>query len=133
MFDLCQFFCSKQGLMSYEFFKPGVYYFSDQNFQEAAEYIGTVIVKPKQKELFVELTETGFNPDLAYAQTGDRIWWTWDGPACLNSRPPQLFALMETEACLNPTSRKSSGKEGEGKRRHLSFSKTLSLFRKKFN
>ena len=105
--------------MSYEFFKPGVYYYSDQNFQEAAEYIGTIIVKPKQKELFVELTENGFNPDLAYAQTGDRIWWTWDGPACLKSRTPQLFALMETEVCLNPMSRKSSAKEGEGKKEFL--------------
>ena len=105
--------------MSYEFFKPGVYYYSDQNFQEAAEYIGTIIVKPKQKELFVELTENGFNPDLAYAQTGDRIWWTWDGPACLKSRTPQLFDLMETEVCLNPMSRKSSAKEGEGKKEFL--------------
>ena len=101
--------------MSYEFFKPGVYYYSDQNFQEAAEYIGTIIVKPKQKDLFVELTESGFNPDLVYAQTGDRIWWTWDGQACVNAKKPQLFALMETEACLNPASRKSSAKEGEGK------------------
>ena len=107
--------------MSCEFFKPGVYYFSDQNFQEAAEYIGTIIVKPKQKELFVELTESGFNPDLVYAQTGDRIWWTWNGQACVNAKNPQLFALMETEACLNPASRKSSAKEGEGEKycKHL--------------
>ena len=54
--------CSKQGLMSHEFFKAGVYYFSDQNFQEAAEYVGTIIVKPKQKEHFIELTENGFTP-----------------------------------------------------------------------
>lgn len=50
--------------MSQEFFKAGVYYFSDQNFQEAAEYVGTIIVKPKQKEHFIELTENGFNPGL---------------------------------------------------------------------
>ena len=100
--------------MSCEFFKAGVYYFSDQNFQEAAEYIGTIIVKPKQKEVFAELTESGFNPDLVYAQTGDRIWWTWNGEACVNSKKPQLFALMETDTCLNPMSRKSSAKEGEG-------------------
>ena len=46
--------------MSHEFYKPGVYFFSDQNAQEAAEYIGTVIVKPKQKEHYVHLTEKGF-------------------------------------------------------------------------
>lgn len=53
--------------MSHEFFKAGVYYFSDQNFQEAAEYVGTIIVKPKQKEHFIELTESGFSPgDLLF-------------------------------------------------------------------
>jgi len=46
--------------MSHEFFKPGVYYFSDQNQQEAAEYVGTIIVKPKQKEHYIELTTKGF-------------------------------------------------------------------------
>ncbi|KAL5013162.1 hypothetical protein ScPMuIL_007432 [Solemya velum] len=55
---------SKQGLMAHEIYKPGVYFYSDQNFQEAAEYIGTIIVKPKQKEHYVEITETGFNPGL---------------------------------------------------------------------
>lgn len=53
--------------------------------------------------------------DLVYAQTGDRIWWTWNGPACVNQKNPQLFAILESEACLNPTSRKSSAKESEGK------------------
>ncbi len=48
--------------MSYEFFEPGVYYFSDHNFNEAAEYLGTIIVKPKQVEHFVEITPEGFGP-----------------------------------------------------------------------
>ena len=48
--------------MAHEFFEPGVYYFSDHGFEESAEYIGTVIVKPKQMEHFVELTREGFNP-----------------------------------------------------------------------
>ncbi|XP_052779768.1 uncharacterized protein LOC128217013 isoform X4 [Mya arenaria] len=104
---------SKQGLLSHIFLKAGVYYFSDQNFQEAAEYVGTIIVKPKQKEHFVELTESGFNPDLVYAQTGDRIWWTWNGQACINQRKPQVFTIMESDSCLNPTSRKTSGKLNE--------------------
>lgn len=44
------------------FSEPGVFYYSDQNFQEAAEYIGTVIVKPKPKEHRVMVTENGFDP-----------------------------------------------------------------------
>ena len=46
--------------MSYEFNDVGVHYFSDYCRQEAAEYIGTVIVKPKQEEIFVELSSDGF-------------------------------------------------------------------------
>lgn len=53
---------SKQGLLSHVFTEPGVFYYSDQNFQEAAEYIGTVIVKPKPKEHRVMITENGFDP-----------------------------------------------------------------------
>ena len=52
----------KSGLLSHEFFEAGVYYFSDHNFDEAAEYIGTIIVKPKQREHFVELSAEGFDP-----------------------------------------------------------------------
>ena len=48
--------------MSFEFFQPGVYYFSDHNFNEAAEYIGTIIVKPKQVEHFIEISTEGFSP-----------------------------------------------------------------------
>ena len=54
--------CSKHGLMSHRFDKVGVFYFSDQNFEEAAEYIGTIIVKPKQREHVVKLQENGFTP-----------------------------------------------------------------------
>lgn len=55
-------FCSRSGLLSKEFFQAGVYHFSDHNRNEAAEYIGTVIVKPKQMEHYVELTKEGFTP-----------------------------------------------------------------------
>ena len=49
--------------MAHEFFEVGVFYFSDYCHDEAAEYVGTVIVKPKQKEHFVELkAEHGFVP-----------------------------------------------------------------------
>lgn len=53
---------SKQGLMAHTFDQAGVYYYSDQNYDEAAEYIGTVIVKPKPKEHIIELKGKGFNP-----------------------------------------------------------------------
>ena len=58
----CLCIYSKQGLLSHVFSEPGVFYYSDQNFQEAAEYIGTVIVKPKPKEHRVMVTENGFDP-----------------------------------------------------------------------
>ena len=61
--------------MSFEFFQPGVYYFSDHNFNEAAEYIGTIIVKPKQVEHFIEISTEGFSPgkikEYSYFQTTD--------------------------------------------------------------
>ena len=53
---------SKSALMSCEFYEEGVYYFSDHSFDEAAEYMGTIIVKPKTKEHFIEVTAEGFNP-----------------------------------------------------------------------
>ena len=48
--------------MAHEFFDVGVFYFSDYCHDEAAAYVGTIIVKPKQKEHFVELTPEGFKP-----------------------------------------------------------------------
>ena len=48
--------------MSAEFYEPGVFYYSDYNFQEAAEYIGTIIVKPKQLDHWIDITPEGFNP-----------------------------------------------------------------------
>ncbi|XP_063446523.1 uncharacterized protein LOC134726026 isoform X8 [Mytilus trossulus] len=91
---------SKQGLLSHEFYTPGVYYYSDQNFQEAAEYIGTIIVKPKQKEHYVDLTEKGFTQDVVNAQTGDRIWWTWDAEESL--KRDHIFHISEVDKMLNP-------------------------------
>ena len=52
---------SRSGLLSFEFYDVGVYHFSDHNFQEAAEYMGTIIVKPKQLEHFVEIKADGFS------------------------------------------------------------------------
>lgn len=53
---------SKQGLMCHRFDKTGVFYFSDQNFEEAAEYIGTIIVKPKQREHIIKVQKDSFEP-----------------------------------------------------------------------
>jgi len=47
--------------MSHEFFDPGVFYYSDQGYSEAAPYIGTIIVKPKVTEQFIELSQDGFS------------------------------------------------------------------------
>jgi len=46
--------------MSHEFFHPGVFYYSDQGYSEAAPYIGTIIVKPKVPEQFIEVSKDGF-------------------------------------------------------------------------
>jgi len=51
--------------MSHEFFVPGVFYYSDQGFSEAAPYIGTIIVKPKVVEQFIEVTREGFSSGTA--------------------------------------------------------------------
>jgi len=47
--------------MSREFFDPGVFYYSDQGYSEAAPYLGTIIVKPKVAEQFIELSQAGFS------------------------------------------------------------------------
>ncbi|XP_064633270.1 uncharacterized protein LOC135491376 [Lineus longissimus] len=91
---------SKHGTMAHLFKEPGVYYYSDHSFHEAAEYIGTIIVRPVQRELQVQLTPDGFSPDMLYARTGDRIWWNWN----LQDMDPS-FAIMEIEKCLTPMSR----------------------------
>ncbi|XP_012935394.1 uncharacterized protein LOC101845075 isoform X2 [Aplysia californica] len=102
---------SHQGLMSHVFRHPGVYYFSDQNYDEAAEYMGTIIVKPKPKEHQVELKGKGFNPDVVYANTGDRIWWTWDGDAVADVK--ETLLILEEDKVLNPVSRKQEEPEDE--------------------
>ncbi|CAC5396477.1 unnamed protein product [Mytilus coruscus] len=103
---------SKQGLLSHEFYKPGVYYYSDQNFQEAAEYIGTIIVKPKQKEHYVDLTEKGFTQDVVNAQTGDRIWWTWDAEESLKRN--HIFHISEVDKMLNPLAKLPTSENDNG-------------------
>jgi len=60
-FSVTRCICSKSGLMSHEFFHPGVYYYSDQGYSEAAPYMGTIIVKPKVVEQFIEVTKDGFS------------------------------------------------------------------------
>ena len=60
-FMRCRCVYSKSGLVSHEFFDPGVFYYSDQGYSEAAPYIGTVIVKPKVAEQFIELSQDGFS------------------------------------------------------------------------
>jgi len=54
------------GLLSHEFFEPGIFYYSDQTLTEAAGYFGTIIVKPKVVERFIELTPEGFHEGQAF-------------------------------------------------------------------
>ena len=61
--------------MSYEFDDAGVYYYSDYCREEAAEYIGTIIVKPRQEEHFVELTAQGFTPGNSHPLYGYMFMW----------------------------------------------------------
>ncbi|CAG5119538.1 unnamed protein product, partial [Candidula unifasciata] len=97
---------SNQGLMCYQFRQPGVYYYSDQNYDEAAFYIGTIIVKPKPKEHKVEVKGKVFRPDVLYAQTGDRILWMWDGDASLQAGENLL--ILEEDKVVNPDSQATS-------------------------
>ncbi|XP_025107507.1 uncharacterized protein LOC112572161 isoform X5 [Pomacea canaliculata] len=103
---------SKQGLMCHRFDKTGVFYFSDQNFEEAAEYIGTIIVKPKQREHIIKVQKDSFEPELLRAVVGDRVWWTWDGQATVDAE--ENILLLEEDKVLTSNSRKStSGEQSE--------------------
>ena len=53
---------SKQGIVSHRFESVGVFYYSDQNIEEAAEYIGTIIVKPKLREHVINVKSSHFSP-----------------------------------------------------------------------
>nr|XP_034305803.1 uncharacterized protein LOC105321045 isoform X1 [Crassostrea gigas] len=107
---------SKQGLLSHVFTEPGVFYYSDQNFQEAAEYIGTVIVKPKPKEHRVMITENGFDPEIVRIRTGERIWFYWN-PIVFSKKSIQVL-LKEIEKCLNPTTKRPATPDDESKYQH---------------
>ncbi|KAK3103976.1 hypothetical protein FSP39_023382, partial [Pinctada imbricata] len=115
---------SKQGLLSHIFTKPGVYYYSDQNFEEAAEYIGTIIVKPKPKEYFVDLTQDGFQTELLRVNTGERIWFCWDPKVCAEKK--QQFHIIELEKCQNPVA-KTNDSPRDNKRLQFLDDEALSL------
>jgi hypothetical protein len=50
--------------------------------------------------------------DLVYAQTGDRIWWNWNGENL--ARLKQIFTIKEVERCLNPMAKKPDTPSSEG-------------------
>lgn len=50
--------------MSQEFFKAGVYYYSDRGFGETVDCLGTIIVKPAVVDHFIELKKDGFVPGI---------------------------------------------------------------------
>lgn len=53
---------SHTGLLSHQFTEPGVYYYTDRDFSYAAEYMGTIIVKPKQREHFIKVQPNQYLP-----------------------------------------------------------------------
>jgi len=53
---------SQTGLLAHQFNEPGVFYYTDRDFSYAAEYIGTIIVKPKQREHFVKVHPKHYEP-----------------------------------------------------------------------
>lgn len=53
---------TKSGLISHQFTEPGVFYYTDRDFSHAAEYIGTIIVKPKRVEHHIQVSPTSYSP-----------------------------------------------------------------------
>ncbi|XP_070557721.1 uncharacterized protein [Ptychodera flava] len=86
---------SRSGVLSHVFRKTGVYYYCDHDYDNNREYLGVIIVKPKEKEHFIELTGDGFYPDLAAVSAGDRVWWIWN-PTDVEDH----FSIMEVDRCV---------------------------------
>uniref|UniRef100_A0A1I8IKR8 Fibronectin type-III domain-containing protein n=1 Tax=Macrostomum lignano TaxID=282301 RepID=A0A1I8IKR8_9PLAT len=76
---------SRSGLMAHDFLEPGVFHYSDFNHQEAAAYVGTVIVKVKPQEHRVQLSADGFTPDLLQLVVNERAGLTLAGGESLSS------------------------------------------------
>uniref|UniRef100_A0A1I8IP76 Protein kinase domain-containing protein n=1 Tax=Macrostomum lignano TaxID=282301 RepID=A0A1I8IP76_9PLAT len=95
---------SRSGLMAHDFLEPGVFHYSDFNHQEAAAYVGTVIVKVKPQEHRVQLSADGFTPDLLQLVVNERVWWTWDP-----KEMPPAFGIAEAGLTLAGGESLSSG------------------------
>uniref|UniRef100_A0A1I8IHZ5 PKD domain-containing protein n=1 Tax=Macrostomum lignano TaxID=282301 RepID=A0A1I8IHZ5_9PLAT len=95
---------SRSGLMAHDFLEPGVFHYSDFNHQEAAAYVGTVIVKVKPQEHRVQLSADGFTPDLLQLAVNERVWWTWDP-----KEMPPAFGIAEAGLTLAGGESLSSG------------------------
>ncbi|KAH9503746.1 hypothetical protein Btru_066540, partial [Bulinus truncatus] len=91
---------SKQGLMTYKFTKPGVYFYSDRNYEEAAIYMGTIIVKPKPKEHVIKINELGFSPDMVRVNTDELVWFIWNTNSFSNSG--RVVQILEEEKTQSP-------------------------------
>ena len=66
---------TKIGVLSHVFSTPGVFYYSDANYEGVADYMGVVIVKPAPQDHYVEVGEEGFEPGIISVKAGDRIWY----------------------------------------------------------
>ena len=61
-FTIQLIYFSRCGMLAHSFQQPGVYYYCDNNYEDNREYVGVVIVHPREKEHHVEVTEDGFYP-----------------------------------------------------------------------
>ncbi|XP_059161356.1 uncharacterized protein LOC131944640 isoform X2 [Physella acuta] len=100
---------SKQGLMSHKFTKHGVYYYSDQNYDEAAMYIGTIIVRPRVKEHIIQVKESGFDPDILRVNTGDLVWMSW--PESNAGRMNKILRIDEEQKVVSPPAPEADKKQ----------------------
>ncbi|XP_077978814.1 uncharacterized protein LOC144434231 [Glandiceps talaboti] len=85
---------SRSGILSHVFTKTGVFYYCDQDYDDNREYLGVIIVYPKEKEHYIELTGDGFYPDLGAISAGDRVWWIWNPEDVQDN-----FSIMEVDRC----------------------------------
>ncbi|XP_055882729.1 uncharacterized protein LOC106055997 isoform X2 [Biomphalaria glabrata] len=92
---------SKQGLLTHKFTKAGVYFYSDRNYDEAAIYMGTIIVKPKPKEHVVKINDLGFSPDILRVNTDELVWMIWNTSSYSTSG--KLVQIVEEDKVLGST------------------------------
>lgn len=101
---------TKNGLMSHRFLKSGIYYFSDQNEDESASYIGIIIVKQKliNHDIIVKSDTFEMDKDILQIEAGHKVWWKWDKQQ-LQTQIKFIDATLVGDKKLNTNRCKSFG------------------------